>query len=141
MREIARVTKPPGSEPPRPEHPFAPYVRILGRGRSGTRSLSMAEAADAFGMVLRGDAEPLQVGAFLMLLRVKEETGEELAGFVNACREQMVTPLPNVVAELAPQTKTVGMRSISLIAWSFCGTVATPASCQRNRSRSTAWCN
>ena len=94
------MTKPAGFQPYRPEHPFAPYVRILGRGRSGTRSLSMAEAADAFGMVLCGDAEPLQVGAFLMLLRVKEETGEELAGFVNACREQMVAPPPHVAAEL-----------------------------------------
>ncbi len=42
-------------------------------------------------MVLSGDAEPVQVGAFLMLLRVKEETGEELAGFVSACRENMLS--------------------------------------------------
>ena len=89
-----------GYQRPRPEHPFAPYVRILGKGRSGSRSLSIAEAEEAFGMVLRGDAEPLQVGAFLMLLRVKEETGEELAGFVNACREQMTCPSPGQSAEL-----------------------------------------
>ncbi|MFT4825418.1 MAG: anthranilate phosphoribosyltransferase [Halioglobus sp.] len=72
------------------EHLFAQYVRILGKGKSGTRSLTMLEATDAFSMILRGEAEPVQIGAFLMLLRVKEETGEELAGFVTACRDNML---------------------------------------------------
>jgi len=68
------------------EHPFAPYVRTLGRGKRARRSLTREEAADAMAMILRGEAEPAQVGAFLMLLRVKEETTEELAGFLDACR-------------------------------------------------------
>ena len=62
----------------RPEHAFAPFVRILGKGKTGTRSLTLSEAEEAFGMILSGQAEPVQVGAFLKLLRVKEETGEEL---------------------------------------------------------------
>lgn len=69
------------------EHPFAPFVRILGKGKTGTRSLEFDEARQAFGMVLSGDVKDLQLGAFLMLLRVKEETPEELAGFVQACRD------------------------------------------------------
>jgi len=72
------------------EHPFAQFVRILGKGKSGTRSLTMPEAKEAFSMILSGEADPVQIGAFLMLLRVKEETGEELAGFVSACRENML---------------------------------------------------
>jgi anthranilate phosphoribosyltransferase len=75
------------------EHPFAPYIRILGKGKTGTRSLDIDEARQAFGMILRGEAEPVQLGAFLMLLRVKEESAEELAGFVQACREEMI-PTP-----------------------------------------------
>jgi anthranilate phosphoribosyltransferase len=51
-------------------------------------------------MILRGDVEPLQLGAFLMLLRVKEETPEELAGFVQACRENMIAPPAGLVADL-----------------------------------------
>tara|TARA_B110000503_G_scaffold32105_1_gene52104 strand:- start:3184 stop:4200 length:1017 start_codon:yes stop_codon:yes gene_type:complete len=82
------------------EHPFAPYLRILGKGKTGTRSLTQEEARGAFGMVLRGDAEPLQIGAFLMLLRVKEETAEELAGFVEACRENMLAAPEGLVADL-----------------------------------------
>ena len=83
-----------------PEHPFAQYVRILGKGKSGTRSLNFDEAAAAFGMLLKGEADPLQMGAFLMLLRVKEETGEELAGFVSACRENMLTCPADLTADL-----------------------------------------
>jgi len=82
------------------EHPFAPFVRILGKGKSGTRSLTQAEARDAFGMILRGNTEPVQLGAFLMLLRVKEESPEEIAGFVEACREVMLSPPGNLTADL-----------------------------------------
>lgn len=74
------------------EHPFAPYVRILGKGRTGTRSLDFDEARQAFGMLLRGEVEDIQLGAFLMLLRVKEETDQELAGFVQACRDCLGPP-------------------------------------------------
>lgn len=82
------------------EHPFAPFVRALGRGKTGSRSLTRSEARLGFGMILRGEVEPLQLGAFLMLLRVKEETGEELAGFVEASREAMVKPTSKLSADL-----------------------------------------
>jgi anthranilate phosphoribosyltransferase len=82
------------------EHPFARYIRILGKGKTGTRSLQQEEARLAFRMILRGETEPLQLGAFLMLLRVKEETPEELAGFVQACRETMVAPPQELNADL-----------------------------------------
>ncbi|MGY8961145.1 MAG: glycosyl transferase family protein, partial [Alphaproteobacteria bacterium] len=67
-------------------HPFAQYVRILGRGRIGSRSLTQAEAEASMGMILRGEALPEQIGAFMMLLRVKEETAAEIAGFATAVR-------------------------------------------------------
>ncbi|MFZ5722888.1 MAG: glycosyl transferase family protein [Pseudomonadota bacterium] len=71
------------------EHAFAPYVRILGKGRKGSRALTEAEAHAAMTMILRGEVLDVQLGAFLMLLRVKEETGEEIAGFVRAARDAM----------------------------------------------------
>ena len=55
------------------EHPFAPYIRILGKGKTGTRSLQQDEAREAFRMILRGETEALQTGAFLMLLRIKRK--------------------------------------------------------------------
>lgn len=68
------------------EHAFAEYVRTLGRGKRARRSLTREEARDAMQMILEGKVEDIQLGAFLMLLRVKEETPEELAGFLDACR-------------------------------------------------------
>jgi anthranilate phosphoribosyltransferase len=76
------------------DHPFAQYVRILGRGRKKSRPLTEEEAYDAQSMILRGEVEPLQLGAFLMLLRVKEETAEEVAGFVRAIRDNLSLPDP-----------------------------------------------
>jgi anthranilate phosphoribosyltransferase len=69
------------------EHPFATYVRTLGRGPGRSRSLTREEARHALGMVLHGDADPHQVGAFLMLLRYRGEDPEEVAGLVEAARE------------------------------------------------------
>ncbi len=71
------------------EHPFAQYVRIVGKGKNGSRSLSYQEAYDAFSLILNGEVLDVQLGAFLMLLRVKEESVEELHGFVQATRDQL----------------------------------------------------
>jgi len=74
------------------EHPFAQYIRILGRGRHGSRAMTFDEARTAMHMILLGDCEPEQVGAFFMLIRVREETSDELAGFVAAVRETIQAP-------------------------------------------------
>jgi anthranilate phosphoribosyltransferase len=74
------------------EHPFAQFVRILGKGKRGARNLSRAEAREAMGMLLDGKAEDTQLGAFLMLLRHKEESAEEMAGFAEAVRERLQAP-------------------------------------------------
>ena len=73
------------------EHQFAPFVRILGKGKNGTRSLTREEASEAMGMILDDQVEPAQLGAFLMLLRVKEEAPEELAGFADAVRSRYIS--------------------------------------------------
>jgi anthranilate phosphoribosyltransferase len=75
-----------------PEHPFAQYVRILGKGKTGSRSLSYDEAYHAFSLILQGQVQDVQIGAFLMLLRVKEESVEELAGFVQASKDHLELP-------------------------------------------------
>ncbi|NOT11674.1 MAG: glycosyl transferase family protein [Methylococcaceae bacterium] len=72
---------------PHPEHPFAETIRILGKGKKGSRPLTQDEAYQAMKMILANQVLPVQLGAFLMLMRVKEETPEELAGFVQAAKE------------------------------------------------------
>src|SRR6202161_438988 len=68
------------------ETKFAGFVAILGRGPGRSRALTRDEAETAFGMVLRGEADPHQVGAFLMLLRFRGEDAEEITGLVEAAR-------------------------------------------------------
>ena len=68
------------------QHPFAKFVAILARGKTKTRPLTLNEAEESMGMILRGEATPEQIGAFLMLLRLKEETAEEIAGFTLGAR-------------------------------------------------------
>jgi anthranilate phosphoribosyltransferase len=43
-------------------------------------------------MIMAGEVEPVQLGAFLMLMRVKEETREELAGFILGVQESLAIP-------------------------------------------------
>jgi len=74
------------------EHPFAEYVRILGKGKNGSRPLTEEEAFKSMTMILNQDVEPVQLGAFLMLMRVKEESPDELAGFVRAARNWIRIP-------------------------------------------------
>ena len=73
-------------------HPFARFVRLLGRGKTLTRALTIGEAEEAMAMILAGETLPEQLGAFLMLLRIKEETGEEIAGFIRAARRALRPP-------------------------------------------------
>ncbi|TNE69831.1 MAG: glycosyl transferase family protein [Rhodobacteraceae bacterium] len=70
---------------------IAEFVRILGRGPGRSRSLSYDEAHEAMARVLRGEAAPESVGAMLMLMRMKGEVPEEIAGFTRALRETLVT--------------------------------------------------
>jgi len=79
-------------------HPFSRFVAILGRGKTKQRHLTLEESREAMSMILRGDALPEQIGAFLMLLRLKEEAPEEIAGFTMGTRDQMILPdtLPRV---------------------------------------------
>ncbi len=66
---------------------FASYVATLGRGPGRSRSLTRAEARDAFRIVLDGAADPHQVGAFTMLLRYRGEDADEIAGLVEAATD------------------------------------------------------
>ncbi len=73
-------------------HPFSRFVAILARGKTKTRPLSLDEARDAMEMIAAGEALPEQIGAFLMLLRLKEETPEEIAGFTLGIRSRFELP-------------------------------------------------
>jgi anthranilate phosphoribosyltransferase len=53
-------------------------------------TLTMDEAHAAMGAVMDGEATPAQLAAFLMGLRMRGETADELAGFAGAMRDRVV---------------------------------------------------
>jgi len=68
-------------------HPLSEYVRILARGKNASRNMTLDEAKYTMTHFLSGDAEPEQIGAVFMLLRVLEESPEEIAGFAQAINQ------------------------------------------------------
>jgi anthranilate phosphoribosyltransferase len=71
-------------------------MRILGPGRTDGRNLTYEEAHEAFSAVLSGAESEIQVGAFLVLMRVKGVTVEELTAFARAARERATLPCRDV---------------------------------------------
>ena len=65
------------------------YIKEIGRGKQGARSLDRAQAADLFGQVLDGTVSDLEIGGFCLAMRIKGETTEEMAGFLDATHARL----------------------------------------------------
>lgn len=63
-----------------------PYIATVASGAP----LGFGEAKEAFGIIMSGDATPGQIGAFLMALRVRGESIDEISGAVATMRDKMV---------------------------------------------------
>lgn len=71
------------------DHPFAQFLRILGKGPKSRRSLTQQEASEALQMILAGNVTDKQLGAFLLLMRANGESQDELIGFVRGLRDYL----------------------------------------------------
>src|SRR5207302_1169580 len=58
------------------------------------RDLSRSDAREVMGAIMRGEATPAQIGGFLIALRVKGETPDEIAGCAEAMREHVLVVRP-----------------------------------------------
>lgn len=116
-----------------------PYIEIL---IAGERHLSAEETKAAFSAILQG-ADEVQVGAFLTLLRAREETTEEIAGAVEAMNEacQAVdlgahhTKLLDIVGTGGDGADTINISTASVVLAAACGCIVAKAG---NRSVSSA---
>ncbi len=69
---------------------IAPYIKEIGRGKEGARSLSAEQAHELMSQVLDGQASDLEVGAFAIAMRIKGESVDELAGFLRSVQERCI---------------------------------------------------
>jgi anthranilate phosphoribosyltransferase len=65
-------------------------IKHVGRGARLAKDLPRDEARLMMTALLAGEATPLQIGGFLMAMRMKSESPDELAGFVEAMRAASV---------------------------------------------------
>ena len=68
---------------------MADLKTLVGRVASG-KPLSRAEAEEAFMLIMSGEGTPAQIGGFLMALRMRGETVDEIAGAVTTMRAKML---------------------------------------------------
>lgn len=79
----------------------APFIKEIGRGVKGARSMSREDARALYAAMLEGRVSDLELGAILLAMRIKGESVEELAGFMDAA-ESSFAPLPSPPGEFAP---------------------------------------
>jgi anthranilate phosphoribosyltransferase len=65
------------------------YIKDIGRGRDGARALNRAQATDLMGHILDGNVSDLELGAFCIAMRIKGETDQEMAGFLDATHARL----------------------------------------------------
>jgi len=65
------------------------YIKEIGRGKDGARSLNREQAADLMGQLLDGHVSDLEIGAFCLAMRIKGETPQEMAGFIDAAQQRL----------------------------------------------------
>ncbi|NDC60473.1 MAG: DNA-binding protein YbiB [Betaproteobacteria bacterium] len=72
------------------------FIKEIGRGKEGARHLSRVQAHALMSQVLDGKVSDLALGAFCVAMRIKGETAEEMAGFLDATHERLhLIPNPN----------------------------------------------
>jgi len=97
------------------------YIEKLMAGKS----LTEMEAQTAVNKILNG-ANPSQVAAFLVLLRAKKETTDEILGIVRGMRERMVTlpittPVLDIVGTGGDGANTINVSTGAAILAASCG--------------------
>jgi len=85
------------------KEPFAaaPFIKEIGRGKKGARSISREDAYRLYEAMLDGCVSDLEMGALMLAMRIKGESVDEIAGFLDAA-EQSFDKLPCPPGEFAP---------------------------------------
>lgn len=73
------------------QQPFhtAHFIKEIGRGQKGARSISREDARQLYAAMLDGRVPDIELGALLLAMRIKGESVEELGGFMEAARASL----------------------------------------------------
>ncbi len=114
---------------------FKPLIAKVAAGSH----LSRADAADAFDAILSGEVTPSQLGGFLMALRVRGETVEEITGAVTAMRAKMlpVVAPPNAIDVVGTGGDGSGSYNVSTLAALIVAACGVPVAKHGNRAASS----
>lgn len=67
--------------------PAARFIKEIGRGTKGARSMSRDDAYSLYAAMLDGRVSDLELGAIMLAMRIKGESVDEIAGFLDAAEE------------------------------------------------------
>ncbi|QDG71409.1 DNA-binding protein YbiB [Janthinobacterium tructae] len=81
--------------------PAARFIKEIGRGKNGARSMTRMDASALYRAMLEGRVSDLELGGILLSMRIKGESVDEIAGFLDAA-EASFAPLVAPAGEFAP---------------------------------------
>ena len=112
-----------------------PIIAKLANGAT----LSRGEAEDAFGQMLSGETTQAQTAAFLMALRLRGETVDEIAGAVSAMRSKMlrVDAPANAIDIVGTGGDNSGSYNVSTLAAIIVAASGVPVAKHGNRALSS----
>jgi anthranilate phosphoribosyltransferase len=87
---------------------FRAVIKTVGTGQRGSRALTFEQARAATTALLAGDVTPVQAGAFLVAMRIKGETPDELAGVTQALRDAARRAAPDAPVATRPVVACAG---------------------------------
>src|SRR5471032_3623440 len=81
--------------------PAARFIKEIGRGKNGARSMTRDDACALYRAMLDGRVSDLELGGVLLSMRIKGESVDEIAGFLDAA-EAAFEPLTAPPGQFAP---------------------------------------
>ncbi|MFZ6735539.1 DNA-binding protein YbiB [Undibacterium sp. Ji42W] len=80
----------------------AKFIKEIGRGKDGARSLTQADAAMLYTAMLAGRVSDLELGGILLSMRIKGESIEEISGFLQAAQPYILPLQAAADSQYAP---------------------------------------
>ncbi|MDB5651892.1 MAG: anthranilate phosphoribosyltransferase [Hyphomicrobiales bacterium] len=114
------------------------FKPLIGKVATGS-GLTRAEAELAFDNILSGEVTPAQMGAFLMALRVRGETVDEITGAVTAMRAKMtrVSAPADAIDIVGTGGDGAGTYNVSTLASLIVAACGVPVAKHGNRAASS----